>query len=80
MKRALCYKFSQNPDLLKKLIDTGDAKLVEASDRDAYWGGILPDSKNKLGLFLEELRENYRNSNQVFLKDCDFEPLEVIIN
>lgn len=31
-------KFSQNPTLLKALLDTGDKKFVEASARDRIWG------------------------------------------
>lgn len=31
-------KFRQNPDLLARLLKTGDATLVEASPRDKVWG------------------------------------------
>ena len=62
MRTGLEMKFNQNPDLRKKLLGTGDARLVEDSLRDAYWGGILDGSLNRLGNLLEELRESYRNS------------------
>ena len=35
------YKFSQNPVLKKKLLDTGDKLLVETSPRDKIWGNGL---------------------------------------
>jgi ribA/ribD-fused uncharacterized protein len=77
MGRGLCYKFSQNKDMLKKLVETGSARLVEASERDPYWGGVLPNSKNMLGLMLEELRENYKKSNKVYIEGCELEPIEI---
>lgn len=70
-------KFSQNLDLLKRLLETGEKRLVEESYKDPYWGGMLPDSKNKLGDFLVELRENLRKTGKVYLSDCGFEPIEV---
>lgn len=77
MRRGLMLKFSQNVDLLKRLLETGEKKLVEESYKDPYWGGMLPDSKNKLGDFLVELRENYKKMGKVYLSDCGFEPIEV---
>ena len=38
MLTALDAKFMQHPDLLKKLIDTGDKLIAEANPRDKYWG------------------------------------------
>jgi predicted NAD-dependent protein-ADP-ribosyltransferase YbiA (DUF1768 family) len=75
MKKGLIYKFSQNPELLKALIDTGDCCLVEASDKDPYWGGLLPDSKNRLGALLVELRENYKNNSKIFIEGSGLEPI-----
>ena len=77
MRRGLMLKFSQNVDLLKRLLETGEKRLVEESYKDPYWGGMLPDSKNKLGDFLVELRENYNMIDKVYLSDCGFEPIEV---
>lgn len=59
-------KFTQNPRLLKKLVSTGDAILVEASPYDNIWGiGTTNYSdKNKwcgenlLGKILMEVRDN----------------------
>ena len=77
MRRGLMLKFSQNVDLLKRLLETGEKRLVEESYKDPYWGGMLPDSKNKLGDFLVELRENFKKTGKVYLSDCGFEPIEV---
>ena len=35
---ALYYKFSQNDDILQKLLSTGNSILAEASPRDRIWG------------------------------------------
>ena len=40
-------KFEQNPELLKKLKDTGDALLVEASPNNNIWGIGLKAKKKK---------------------------------
>lgn len=65
---GLLHKFSQNPELLKTLLDTGSKKLVEASKYDKTWGcgydmdnpKILDDAKwpglNLLGKCLETAR------------------------
>lgn len=38
-------KFTQNPNLLKSLMDTGDTELVEASPEDKIWGiGLAEDN------------------------------------
>ncbi|MBW3088128.1 NADAR family protein [Bifidobacterium sp. 82T24] len=38
MFEALMFKFSQNPDLARQLVDTGNQVLVECSPFDAIWG------------------------------------------
>ena len=38
MYDALYYKFSQNDDILQKLLSTGNSILAEASLRDRIWG------------------------------------------
>jgi ribA/ribD-fused uncharacterized protein len=69
MKTAVRAKFTQHPELRKKLLDTKDAPLGEANPRDKYWGiGTGADTakakvpskwpgKNKLGEMLMELRK-----------------------
>jgi len=38
MLRALRAKFSQHPDLTKKLLSSGERKLVELTSNDNFWG------------------------------------------
>ncbi|PJM75025.1 NADAR domain-containing protein [Bifidobacterium simiarum] len=38
MFEALMFKFTQNPDLAKRLLETGDQVLVECSPFDVIWG------------------------------------------
>lgn len=57
MKEVLEAKFTQNKDLLEKLLDTGDATLIEGNWwNDTYWGICNGKGSNKLGRFLMELR------------------------
>ena len=72
VKRGVRAKFSQNPDLLRELLNTGSALLAECAGKDTTWGiGInLHDGswhnvqnwrgKNQLGVLLMELREEFR--------------------
>lgn len=67
------YKFSQNKDLRKVLLDTGDSIIAEASPYDKIWGiGIScnkPESNNPaawkgtnlLGFALMEVREELKH-------------------
>lgn len=57
MDEALWHKFTQHSDLKSELLATGDAELVEDSDKDAFWG-VGPDGRgrNELGKALERLR------------------------
>jgi predicted NAD-dependent protein-ADP-ribosyltransferase YbiA (DUF1768 family) len=77
MKKGLIYKYSQNKNLLEVLLSTGNAKLVESSNKDAYWGGILPNSLNKLGDFQVQLRENYRNDGKIHIEGSGLEPISL---
>lgn len=77
MKKGLTFKFSQNLDMLKVLMETGDKKLVERSEKDPYWGGFLEGSKNMLGNMLMEIRENYLKTKTVFIKGSEIEPIKV---
>ena len=61
MYAVVTEKFRQNPDLLAKLIATGDAQLEEGNSwNDRYWG-VCPvgsgNGENKLGLILMLVRE-----------------------
>lgn len=57
MKKALVAKFSQNDDIRKELLATGNAKLIEDSPTDFYWGwGQDRSGVNRLGQLLMEVR------------------------
>ena len=68
MKTILRAKFTQNLELRKKLLDSGDKVIANADSRDKYWGiGTSANTtmakdpakwkgENKLGKMLEELR------------------------
>jgi ribA/ribD-fused uncharacterized protein len=72
--RGLMAKFSQNKDLKKKLLSTGDAYLVECAGSDKVWacGRRLTEDErlnasswtgtNILGFALMEVRNMLRNS------------------
>lgn len=77
MKRALVYKFSQNKDLLIRLMSTGDSILKEESSKDLYWGGLVEGSLNRLGALLMELRANYKNTGYVFLEGSGLDRVKV---
>lgn len=71
MEETLRLKFDQHPDLRKELLDTGDAELIEDSDKDAFWGiGANRQGRNELGKALERLRAQLRktpaNSNRMW--------------
>jgi ribA/ribD-fused uncharacterized protein len=57
MRTALRAKFSQHESLRALLLSTGDAKLVEHTENDAYWGdGGDGSGENMLGRLLMEIR------------------------
>ncbi|KAF9220012.1 DUF1768-domain-containing protein [Gyrodon lividus] len=60
--RVRIEMFTQNRHLKKELLSTGEAELVEDSDKDAFWG-VGPDGKgeNQLGKALQRLREKLRD-------------------
>lgn len=57
MEEIVCCKFLQNPDLKKKLIDTGDAYLEEGNWwGDKIWGVCDGEGENNLGKALMKVR------------------------
>lgn len=63
MREAVMAKFTQHEDLRTLLLSTGDAKLVEHTDNDDYWGdGGDGSGKNMLGRILMDVRELLRSS------------------
>ncbi len=62
MREALRAKFTQHVILRTLLLETGDAKLVEHTEKDRYWGdGGDGSGKNRLGQLLMELRAELRS-------------------
>lgn len=60
MEFFLRWKFS-NPELRQKLLDTGDATLVEGNHwGDTYWGVCRGKGENHLGKLLMKIREDLR--------------------
>lgn len=62
MEKVLRAKFS-DPELKKKLLDTGDASLINTNSyRDDYWGIYMGKGKNKLGVLLEKIRDELKEA------------------
>ena len=50
-------KFLQNPKLKRKLVNTGDAKLIEENTwGDTFWGTCNGVGENRLGIILMTIR------------------------
>ncbi len=58
MKNILRAKVSQHEYVIRKLLETGNRKLIEDSWRDPYWGwGADKQGTNMLGTLWMEIRE-----------------------
>lgn len=58
MRDAVLAKFTQHLDIREVLLSTGDAKLVERTTNDSYWGdGGDGSGKNMLGILLMDVRK-----------------------
>lgn len=65
MEEIVRAKFTQNPELAKLLIDTGDALLLESNHwHDTFWGvdDKTGEGENNLGKILMKIREELKNS------------------
>ena len=61
MRGIICEKALQNPYVFKKLMESGDRKLIENSWRDDFWGwGPNRDGQNKLGELWMDVRAEFR--------------------
>lgn len=61
MYDAVKAKFTQHPDLKQLLLDTKDAKIIEHTENDDYWGdGGDGKGKNVLGKILMRVREELK--------------------
>ena len=64
MRIALMAKFTQHTELSELLLATGDAKLIEHTTNDNYWGdGGDGRGKNMLGQLLMEVRAKLRDQS-----------------
>jgi ribA/ribD-fused uncharacterized protein len=60
MRKAVHAKFAQHDEIRSILIATGDAKIVEHTENDDYWGdGGDGSGKNMLGQILMAVRASY---------------------
>lgn len=58
MREVLWNKFTENLNLLQRLIQTGDVLLVEGNTwGDTFWGECDGKGQNHLGRLLMEIRE-----------------------
>jgi N-glycosidase YbiA len=58
MRDAVLAKFLQYEELKEILLTTGDAKIIEHTENDRYWGdGGDGKGQNKLGQILMSIRE-----------------------
>ena len=58
---AVYYKFKQNPDIMLKLLETGDLDIIEETVKESYWGcGPNHDGENNYGKILCKVRERLR--------------------
>lgn len=61
MLDAVRAKFIQHPELKELLLSTGDAKIVEHTANDSYWGdGGDGKGKNRLGQILMLVRKELK--------------------
>lgn len=65
MTEAMRAKFTQHDELLATLLGTGDAKIVEHTENDDYWGdGGDGSGKNMLGQILMRIRSELKEAEQ----------------
>ena len=61
MYEVCMCKFTQDPELRQKLIDTADSYLEEGNHHgDKYWGTVNGRGKNRLGHILMKIREELK--------------------
>jgi ribA/ribD-fused uncharacterized protein len=63
MRGAVRAKFEQHPDLAARLLATGDARIVEHTGNDRFWGdGGDGSGRNMLGEILMDVRARLRGN------------------
>ena len=66
MLEGLRYKFTYSQDLKQKLLETGNARLIESTNAEAFWSdGGDGSGRNMMGVLLMKVRgEIMANPNQ----------------
>jgi len=64
MRCGLMAKFTQNENLKKLMLSTGDAELIEDSPYDGFWGAAN-NGKNMLGKLLMEVRRELEKTKEM---------------
>lgn len=65
MAEAVVAKFKQNPDLMERLLATGERTLIEGNWwGDTYWGVCNGIGQNRLGKLLMALRQGIRDERE----------------
>lgn len=61
MTQLVTQKFTKNPELKAKLLNTGDAMLIEGNTwHDYFWGICNGHGENHLGCILMKVRDNLK--------------------
>jgi len=73
MYRILMCKFTQNLELLDKLLDTNNEFLIEGNNwRDKFWGVCNDEGQNWLGRLLMAVRDRLRDCRTLAVIDTSF--------
>lgn len=65
MLEGVLAKFRAHPDILKKLLDTGEEEIIENTDIDYYWGcGENKIGRNEFGKILVKARTILREESK----------------
>ena len=60
MYNSVRLKFTQNPGIKEKLIETKDYYLEEGNTwGDRFWGTVNGEGENKLGIILMQIRDEF---------------------
>ena len=75
MSQVVRHKFTQHPELVKLLLATGDAELIEENNwGDKVWGTVNGVGQNQLGKILMDERDHWWAES---LRTTTTPPLEV---
>lgn len=71
MEFFVTWKFLHHPELTQKLLDTGDAVLIEGNNwGDTFWGQVDGKGDNHLGKILMKVRSGIRKFGREELVKC----------